>query len=89
MEPNVIFIELENPRDLIIAVKTDKDGYYRNYTLMDAEYGRDCIDYLKEGQKRADLFKTIEHHQLPSGITEQYEWPEYKPRFVTAYTHKI
>lgn len=82
MTPNVIFILLNNPWDVLVAIKTGEEGY-RNYDLQDLEWGWDYHSKLEENPLLEEL------DVIPDGITQIYEWPNYKERFEKALIYKI
>lgn len=85
MNYGTIYIELENPRDLHIAVRVKEPGRYQAYIMDEVKYGRDFIDDIEE----SDQFTQLAYSELEASVGDIYEWrTRYKERFVQAYVHK-
>lgn len=70
MKTDVVFILLNSPWDVVVAVRTKENGYYKNYDIHRLTYGWDAHSGFIENDQLIEL----DIRDLPVGITQIYEW---------------
>jgi hypothetical protein len=79
-----IYIELEGPRELLIATLIKDKDTYNPYIFIKAEYGRDALDDIE----KSNQFFHVDMDKLPNSLDDIYEWDHrFKDRAVKAYIH--
>lgn len=80
----VIFIEIENHRDLLVAFLVRPVGYMNCYLIEELQYGRDRIDDIEE----SDQFIEVDVKEVGE-LVDSYDFNNrYKHRVVKAWIHK-
>lgn len=67
---DTIFLLLESPPDLIIAVRLREPGYDFGYTLISAEYAQTEMDRIEA----SDQFEEIPVEKVDPLLDSIYEW---------------
>lgn len=80
---DVIFIELEYPIGLLIAVRIREIGYINSYFLFEPEYPSDSFHALQKSDQFEELYL------IPEAIVDDFDFKRrYKSRFLRALIHK-
>lgn len=67
---NVIFLLLESPPDLLIAVRLNSPEYCPKYTLIGAKYAQTEMDRIESSNQ----FEEIPVSQVDPLLESVYEW---------------
>lgn len=81
---NVIFLELGNPYELVIATRIKTIDYHQAYFFIEATFSDD-INYIDNSQE----LRLVDNTELPiDNFNDNFDWlTKYKGRLIRAWTH--
>ncbi len=82
---DVIFLLLESPPDLVIAVRTRNLEYSGAYNLMSVEYATTEMERIEGSEE----FKEIPIEQVDPLLEDIYEWSRKQPHNTRNHVRRV